>query len=836
MFSDYGFDDLLRDGFVSAFFPVRMNRASEGRAKNPVYYRSWTSYSGNSLCDINPSNKDIGAVYFNTSITDRVLVCVDVDSMADAIRIRDSGCGRDFTCGTVSYSGKLHIYFLLSVYDDFSNIRFTDTYDDGKASFEIFSSISKRHMFEPYFTDPDKKLWDNINRDYFFSRDGFESLLSVLGIRFRYDKDKKIISDMKRVCFRGGVGCRDLRVLLDLVPNSSGQVLCPFHSEEHPSALLSSNGEVLTDMHDDESYTVSRDGSALVRIKTNEVVRVFDTVQDSIIARGLINDDLVNKPDTESLSSNITEVSVSNSVVARQIVDDIKPVSDIEFINIEDPRTGSKINVPVSDVINRIRNTDSRTAINEYYKLILGEKVTDHGLVNIMKLCPFLRDVPRVIKVNNRLFVLDTDRNYYRQIMDFRVFLINNYDIFITEKQLSNVRDNIISVYPIDYSVIAFGNCLYNIVSGEFRRGVVGDPVLPYLHIDHDLCLDDGLRPVVGDCPVFEDEFIKRVCYSSGGDYDFVRGVYQTIGLLLMAGNPFKVIYMILGVPDSGKSLFAKLLNRIFGDANMEATLLDNLGSKDEGALVGKKVAYVSELDSKYNPNSSSNIETLLKARCGQDRLRIKAYYSDGYMVEPKDVYNLVLVGNETPFKTTNSSLLSKIYYVPFNKAVPEDERDPDFIDRLLPEIPNIILRSLNAILNVGSVDDLVFKFSNDVIQGIMQGFSNPYSVIFDILGVNINEESLSGENEDSMNDAGYYIPLVNDLYGKVDELAGLLHLQVTRDGYGSYKKQLASYLDIKSSDIKTKTVDGNKTFINLFIKKDKSEDLVIGLGRDIDE
>jgi hypothetical protein len=804
VFDRLSFDELLSRGLIKSVFPVKMNFLANGD-KDPTYYGNWKDYTGNMIRDTIVTEKSVASVTFCGKSNDLLLVCLDVDNPVDSDRIKSSGVGRVGTAGSVSISGKLHVWLLLEKYDGFNNIRFLNTYDDNKMSFEIFNTESVRHMYEKFPFFPDEKLWDNIDINTPFCGVDFEGLLCELGIRFRYDKNESIVSNLRDVNFDfRGDNNRDLRVLLNLVPDRNNLVLCPFHSEERPSALISGNGEILTDMHDDESYCCSRDGSALIRISTKEVVKNFNG--DEVVMVGVSR-----RGNGKVVSGIIDRIKCVGCDSANPLLDELLGLDDDEGFSILKSLSDDELLV-------FLRKVSVKSSLWLYYKLVHNIRVPEN-----VKLAFYLEDVLLVRKNNNKLYYYNGELNLYDEIFDLGAYIDKVLNLKLNNTVIPNIAENIRLFKDKDYSIIRFNNCLYSTVQCKFfPLGVFDDAVLPYLTIQHDIDFDGVNQPIVRPVPIFEDGFIDKVTYTDFDGVDFVRGVYQTIGLLMLAGNPYKLLYFIIGVADSGKSLFVNLLQKIFGIYNMGKTSFPALGEFDESSLIGKKVGFVTEMDYKLSFRTVADVQTLLKERVGQDDIQVKRKNLSAVYVDKLDVYNLVLAGNELPFKEIQQSLIPKMYWVPFNKGVPEKEQDPNFISLLIPVISQIIVNSLDSIVDVNIKSDLEFYFPKNKLDIIMEAQLDPAIVVLgDMDFVMLDDYSTGDEDEsDSLFERGLDVHPTKTIYEWIEEYAHIKHVEIKKWNRG-YKHYIADILGIETKDIRlTTNIDGERIFKNVWCKK----------------
>jgi hypothetical protein len=167
------------------------------------------------------------------------------------------------------------LYLIVENYKLLKDIVFNNKFTkaDGKTgdSFEIFTTNTNKQIIECSVSNSDKLLFDNLKPEP-IGKAKFEEMLIELGINYTYNKLEVIKEDFK-VTNTKLTGNRDLREILGLTPDEYNRVACPFHPENHPSCLINSNGELLTDLHDGESYTCNKEATAILRVGANEVVK-----------------------------------------------------------------------------------------------------------------------------------------------------------------------------------------------------------------------------------------------------------------------------------------------------------------------------------------------------------------------------------------------------------------------------------------------------------------------------------------------------------------------------------------------------------------------------------
>lgn len=118
------------------------------------------------------------------------------------------------------------------------------------------------------------------------------------------------------------------------------------------------------------------------------------------------------------------------------------------------------------------------------------------------------------------------------------------------------------------------------------------------------------------------DEFIHSTCH---GDKEIMQRILEFLGYTLIPGAPAKAIFVLGTARDSGKSILAEFLTRLFGAINTSAI---NLHDFDEGFAVsqihGKAINFSMDVSgAALKPKAAAN----LKAMSGHDMVSYAAKY-----------------------------------------------------------------------------------------------------------------------------------------------------------------------------------------------------------------
>lgn len=183
-------------------------------------------------------------------------------------------------------------------------------------------------------------------------------------------------------------------------------------------------------------------------------------------------------------------------------------------------------------------------------------------------------------------------------------------------------------------------------------------------------------------------KYLLELC---NGNSDLCRYFEEIIGCCLVGSNVAKIIPLLLGKADCGKSTFINLLEFIGGKSVGSAPRCVVMESKKEKAgdpelisLVNKRVVFANELKDEDIPSPSK-----LKMLIGGDKLVGRFNWSNE-MVIFESVATPVLISNVIPDFSTEPSFMTKLQVIPFER---EFEKEEEFKTKLFSgSIPTEVL------------------------------------------------------------------------------------------------------------------------------------------------
>ena len=222
-------------------------------------------------------------------------------------------------------------------------------------------------------------------------------------------------------------------------------------------------------------------------------------------------------------------------------------------------------------------------------------------------------------------------------------------------------------------------NGTLDLISMEFRA-----------HNREDLCskITGARYDPDARCPSWENH-LKLVF---GNDESFIQDFQTIAGYSLLADNPEQVMFILYGSGKNGKSVTVSTLSRVMGEyaSNLAAESLmirkNSDGPRsDIVKLDGARLITASESDSSHRLS-----ESLIKSLTGGDTITARTLY------QTEREYNIGgkiwLSTNHKPIiKGTDLAIWRRLWLIPFEVTIPEDQRDLNILVKLSHEGPGIL-------------------------------------------------------------------------------------------------------------------------------------------------
>ena len=185
-------------------------------------------------------------------------------------------------------------------------------------------------------------------------------------------------------------------------------------------------------------------------------------------------------------------------------------------------------------------------------------------------------------------------------------------------------------------------------------------------------------------CP----HFVSFLDQLTGGDKILTQRIWEMIGYCLTPDIEGKVIFVLQGVPNSGKSLLIRFLTMLFPEnhvTSMDIHELDRNFAPSE--LINKYICIFPDMPS--NVLGSKPISKL-KQFSGNDRVSADVKYKNRAKFTS---HAKLICATNHPFKISeqDEALDERLVAIPFNYSIPKEKQDPHLIHQLWDERDAIV-------------------------------------------------------------------------------------------------------------------------------------------------
>lgn len=221
-------------------------------------------------------------------------------------------------------------------------------------------------------------------------------------------------------------------------------------------------------------------------------------------------------------------------------------------------------------------------------------------------------------------------------------------------------------------------------------------------------CIDSHFIPSWDDrqAPTFEG----FCCSSLDGCKEKRQLLLEIVGYICSDTNAGKCALFLKGAPDSGKSVVADLVCRLFGCDLVSNVSLHKLSDRfNKAELFGKKVNVCGEI--KANPLTDISI---FKMITGGDRIQAEFKGQDPFTFRPR--CKLLFSGNALPGTReadSTAAFANRLVVLLFNRSIPKAEQDKELGEKLWAERDAIFSMALEAFQNLAE-RNFVFTLPED--------------------------------------------------------------------------------------------------------------------------
>lgn len=191
--------------------------------------------------------------------------------------------------------------------------------------------------------------------------------------------------------------------------------------------------------------------------------------------------------------------------------------------------------------------------------------------------------------------------------------------------------------------------------------------------------------------PVF-NQFLSQILSE-----DYKRYMWETIGYLMMSGNPLQSAFLFLGTGSNGKGTVMRVIAELLGHENCSQISLDSLTQNRfaPAGLFGKIANIAGDIDATYQENTAP-----FKMLTGEDRYNAERKFGEPFSFESWAVP--VFSANKIPGSSdTTKGYLRRWKVIEFTTTIEEKDAIPGLSDRLAEELPGIAASALAALREV---------------------------------------------------------------------------------------------------------------------------------------
>jgi P4 family phage/plasmid primase-like protien len=191
------------------------------------------------------------------------------------------------------------------------------------------------------------------------------------------------------------------------------------------------------------------------------------------------------------------------------------------------------------------------------------------------------------------------------------------------------------------------------------------------------------------ECNLWENTLMSTF----SGSLEHIDAVFRMFGYILQGGSPYlHLAFCLYGGGRNGKSVILQTLMHILGEASFSTVSMANIGKPFSAVLLDGKVANIVE----ETPTSEIDSESFKNLVSGGYVQAARKHY-DEYSF--KNNARMVFGCNDMPvFRDKNASLEDRLFLIPFDRYIPDGERDTQLFNKLIPEMSGILNWALMAV------------------------------------------------------------------------------------------------------------------------------------------
>ncbi|MFN7784370.1 MAG: phage/plasmid primase, P4 family [Lysobacterales bacterium] len=210
-------------------------------------------------------------------------------------------------------------------------------------------------------------------------------------------------------------------------------------------------------------------------------------------------------------------------------------------------------------------------------------------------------------------------------------------------------------------------------------------------------------------------------------DPQTIEALQEWFGLVALTEvTRYQKALLICGPKRSGKGTILRVLRELAGPANTVAPTLGELGERfGLQPLIGKRLAIVSDARLSGRADVAAIAEAILRIS-GEDAVTVQRKHREDWT--GKLPTRFVIASNELPTLADASAALSSRFIVLSMRRSFFGEEDPGLTDRLLEELPGILLWSLQGLDRLRVRGRLLQPETGRELASALESLSSPIS------------------------------------------------------------------------------------------------------------
>ena len=190
-------------------------------------------------------------------------------------------------------------------------------------------------------------------------------------------------------------------------------------------------------------------------------------------------------------------------------------------------------------------------------------------------------------------------------------------------------------------------------------------------------------------------KFIRDLCKSADGgiDWQAYKALQEVAGLAISniyGHKTKKAVFLYSPVGNTGKSQFLGLLGYLIGQENITSIPLQNM-NEDKGRFAFANAGLVRLIMNGDQSKADIKDSSTFKSVTGGDAIKVEAKGKD---IKALVFKGLVLIAcNDLPYIADDKGehIYRRMYIIPCTHTIEEKERDPNILDKMIKELPQIV-------------------------------------------------------------------------------------------------------------------------------------------------